>query len=940
MQKLILILSFLCLNTILHAQSPNYYQVIGKTVDSTMQALPFSTVMLIAQKDSALIHFTRSDLEGNFTFKNLRKGNFFVKTSFVGYKPIEKLIQFGEDAQINMGNFVMKPIAMELMEVVIKEARAPLEIRGDTIEYNASTFKVPEGSSVEDLLRKLPGVMVDADGNIKAQGKDIKKVTVDGKSFFGDDPKLATKNLPAEAISKVQVFDTQTEQSKATGVDDGKKEKTMNLELKDEFKNGGFGKLTAGLGTPERYEAKGNYNKFDAKHQFSLIGLVNNTNQTGMSWNDYQDFRGASAYNSFSDNADFGFGGSGRYFMFSDEENSESLNIPVGGQRGRGFSKNYALGGNYNYDNKKNKFNSSYYFNATEQTLDALRDRQSFIPNNNFETNEDSKQLNKYGNHRLALRLEKDIDSLHKLTVISNSRLGQTNLSLNSGQKFFTGGNFLSSQSNLNNSGSGTGISTSNSVIFRKKMKKKGRSVAVSGSYIFNMGENSAFQNSTNYFYQFDTLAQRIAQANYTFSTSHQYKASAIYIEPLSKKFYWETFANVGLRNEKVDRRVYDRLPDMLERLDSLSSYYTSEITFTRSGTSLRYSHNGVNLAVGLGVQRFNMQGRFANAVNRPNLAEVNRSFITLLPNVSVNLDLPNNKYLYFGYDVNVNQPTTKNLQPVIDNANPLFIQKGNPDLLPETTHELSLGLNMFNPASFFNLNVGLNANYAENQIVYNQKVDAKTLVTTISPENLSGRKSIGSYLYTGFPVVKTKLTLNFNFSPNIYQAPTFINGVKNETFGQNYNVGAGFSFTPADFFNAYGNVGFNYNKAEFSLASALPQEFYSNTYRLEANVKLPASFFLSTSLNVNTYLNERANFNQSVALLNASFYKLLGKAKKAELRLSAYDIFNQNLGIQQSVNQNFASREVVQTLARYFMLSFSYNMRGMKADIRKSNGW
>ena len=326
------------------------------------------------------------------------------------------------------------------MEVVVRTAKAPLTIKGDTIEYNASSFKVPPGSTVEDLLRKLPGVQVDQDGNIRAQGQEVKKVTVDGKSFFGDDPKLATKNLQAEAITKVQVYNDKTEQAKLTGVDDGKKEKTVNLELKEEFKKGGFGKVTAGAGPASnnvstRYEGKGSYNKFNSKEQFSALLLGNNTNQQGLSFNDYQDFRGSNSFN-WNDNADFGFSGSSRFLYFGDD--NESLTVPVGGGNGRGFSKNVAGGLNYNYDTKKTKLSTSYYFNQTRLQLDALRENKSFLPGSIILRKTDtSGQANLNTNHRVSFRYEKQLDSMQSLVVISNSRIGISSNNLQSTQRVF-----------------------------------------------------------------------------------------------------------------------------------------------------------------------------------------------------------------------------------------------------------------------------------------------------------------------------------------------------------------------------------------------------------------------------------------------------------------------------------------------------------------------
>ncbi|HLK98102.1 MAG TPA: carboxypeptidase regulatory-like domain-containing protein, partial [Hymenobacter sp.] len=222
------------------APTPARFSLQGRAVDTSAAPLASSTVMLLSPKDSSLVNFMRSDEKGAFAFKNLKSGQYVLKISFVGFIPYNLVIKPTGEAVIDLGDLKLKPITRELMEVVVRTAKAPLTIKGDTIEYNASSFKVPPGSTVEDLLRKLPGVQVDTDGNIRAQGQQVEKVTVDGKNFFGNDPKLATKNLQADAITKVQIFNDKTEQAKLTGIEDGKKQKTVNLELKEEFKKGGF----------------------------------------------------------------------------------------------------------------------------------------------------------------------------------------------------------------------------------------------------------------------------------------------------------------------------------------------------------------------------------------------------------------------------------------------------------------------------------------------------------------------------------------------------------------------------------------------------------------------------------------------------------------------------------------------------------------------------
>lgn len=336
--RLLLLLCWCLLSASAVAQTtPSRFSLQAVVTDTLGAKLNGVTVMLQTSKDSVLTNYGRTDESGKFSLKGVRRGTYILKITYVGMMPLNQTVSLDTEPTVDLGTIKLKPIAKELYEVVVKAARAPLTIRGDTVEYDTRAFKVPPGSSVEDLLRKLPGVIVDREGNIRAQGQEVKRVTVDGKQFFSDDPKTATKNLQAEAISKVQVFSDQTEKAKLTGVDDGTKEKTMNLELKEEFKKGGFGKITGGAGPasnlPARAEVRGSYNKFDKKQQLSLIGLANNTNQTGLSWADYQDFRGSNSFN-WNDNADFGFNGGGNFIVFGGGDD-ESLSIPISGGRDR-----------------------------------------------------------------------------------------------------------------------------------------------------------------------------------------------------------------------------------------------------------------------------------------------------------------------------------------------------------------------------------------------------------------------------------------------------------------------------------------------------------------------------------------------------------------------------------------------------------------------------
>jgi hypothetical protein len=942
--KNLFMLAVLCLFTAaLYAQtgSPRF-TLQGRAVDTAAAPLASSTVMLLSPKDSSLVNFTRADEKGAFIFKNLKAGNYVLKISFVGFIPYNQIVKSGGEALIDLGSLKLKPITRELMEVVVRTAKAPLTIKGDTIEYNASSFKVPPGSTVEDLLRKLPGVQVDQDGNIRAQGQEVKRVTVDGKNFFGNDPKQATKNLQAESISKVQVFNDKTEQAKLTGVDDGKKEKTVNLELKEEFKKGGFGKVTASAGPasndiPARGEIKGSYNKFNAKNQFSLVGLGNNTNQQGLSYNDYQDFRGSNSYNG-NQNADFGFSG-GNFFSYSDS-GDEGLGIPVSGRQGTGFSNNVAGGINYNYDTKKKKFSSSYYYNQTRLDLSALRNQTYYLPQGQYQINETSNQLNFNGNHRVSLRYETQLDSVNTLVFINNSRLGNGNANLDRIQDLDRN-NGVTTQNTTKNASTQRQIASSSSLIYRLKMKKKGRSFAASATYEINTNDANLKLDASNQFSQPTSVNETlrlIRQDQGTNSHRSEYKASLQYVEPFAKKFFWETFYNFSLRYDEVDRDVIDRSENNSDRArnDSLSLYYKNNYIYNRLGSSIRYTFKGLNISGGLAVQRFTLNGQFARDQTSPLLGEINRVFTTVIPNVNLNYDLKNNRYLYGGYNVSVQIPTSRDLQPVTNNSNPLFINKGNPNLLPQLGHNLNIGFNYFNPGSFINLYIGVNGTQYVNQIVYSRNTDAQTLITTIQPENLSGGRMVGSYLGFGFPLKKTKATLDLNANLNFSTNPATINNVTNETRGQNYGFGTRLSLTPTDWLTFYGNANIGISNTRYSINTGQNQVFLNNNFGGDLTVKLPHDFYINTTLNYRVNKNDLLNFDQRIPLLNASIYHILGKAKRAEIRLSSVDLLNRNIAISANASQNYAQYERTQTLARYFMLGFTYNMRGVTAKMRR----
>jgi hypothetical protein len=795
---------------------------------------------------------------------------------------------------------------------------------------------VPPGSTVEDLLRRLPGIEVDADGNIKAQGKDVKRLYVDGKSFFGDDPKAATKNLGAETISKVQVFTEKSEQSKLTGVDDGKKEKAMNLELKEEFKKGAFGKLTGAVGTEERWASRGNYNRFNKKEQFSVIGYANNINQTGVNWEDYSEFKGQNSFNN-NDNGDFGFSAGRNWYFSGNEPYMNNFD-------GRGFTKNWGSGVNYNFDNKKTKLSSNYFYNQTRLNLDQFVNRQTFLKDSTFFNNDNTKKIDLKKNHSISTRLEHEFDSTNTLITKVNVRFTGSAINDVRDQAFSNEDNFTKPKNTLNirNDADLNSYRLTSAAIFRHRFKRKGTSFAASAG--FNDSRSDGLENLTtiSQFFQATTFTEQVRQMNNNNSDTRQTKASLLYTTSLSKKVFWEGFYNYSSTNNEVLRQVSNPAKNN-ERIDNLSVYYDNDVLYNRLGTSIRYSHNGVNIMAGLAGQQLQLKGKYALDRNTPLSNPLNRKYNNFIPNINASLEPKPNMYINLGYTRGVKEPQVNDLQPVQNVTNPVFVVEGNPNLTPEKTQEFEFNVYRFNPATFTNINIWSNYTLYDSRIVYSQKVENIEKVgirTTTRPENVSDGYDFSTGTWLSFPIVKTKLTANGNANINFGNTPSFVNGVKNETRNQRYNYGFGLSYTPSTKLilglRASGNPSF----VSYSIQKNLDQKILSSNLDLNVKWNFIEKFFLESNYSYKSFKNDRFGFDRTLPIFNASIRRLFLKDNKLEIRLAAFDILDKNKYINQFGSQNFVSRTEAETLSRYFMLNMTYNMRGFENKLNKNNWW
>ncbi|RAI86774.1 outer membrane beta-barrel family protein [Algoriphagus yeomjeoni] len=921
-----------------HAQSK--LTIRGVVKDTTDTPLDYTSVLLLSPKDSALVAYTLTNKEGEYQFKNVDRQPLLVKATYMGYLPVQKELVLPETGDLEVEEIQLMPILQELYEVVVKAAKAPLIMRGDTIEYDASKFKVPPGATLEELLRKLPGIEIDKDGNIVAQGQQVQKVTIDGRRFFGGNTKMATQNLNAESISKLQLYDDKSEQSKLTGVEDGVKEKTLNVELKEEAKKGGFGKLSAAGGTDGRWTTNASFNKFDKVNQFSVIGYGNNVNQSGLSWDDLQEFRGSSAFQ-FGDTGDFGFNGSGgmNIISISGGDNGESFEIPFNNLNS-GYSNNQAIGINYNYLKDKKDFSSNYFYSRSDQTVESFNSRTNFLQDNSsFTSTDQSLQNNMAGHHRVNLRFQNELDSANTITINAKGRLSSLTTSLFSHQELIRSSTEQSQMDRDNQSDRWSGA-FQGTALYRHKFKKNGRNFAASISDTWSKADQEGTQksvvdlmNSTDP----NTYFRNLDQLNQALNGSNLIKSSLLFVEPIKKIFFWETFYNFSQSKSETNRQVYDvESSDTQELNPDLSRFFDNTITYNRFGSSIRYANKGSNLSLGLAASNYRLNGQFSVVEDSEILGRVDKSYLNLTPNVSYFKTMKGNKRINASYAMAVTPPNIADLQPFKDISNPLYIREGNPDLEPQVSHSFNTGYSMYDPATFISLQFSFNSTFYQNQVVQNQTIDPETFVTTYKAGNVSGGQRYYPYLSFGFPIVKTKATAFLSANPSYSKSLSLINSIETETETLSHNFGLNLNLTPLEWLSLYTGSSFRLSKTKYEQNPSQNQDIINWSAYSNMNIKFPKDFYLDVKFNYNRYENESFGFDQKVPILNAFVYKLLGKAKKWEVRLSAYDIFKQNQTISQYAGQNYVSTGRIETLSRYFLLGVTYNMRGVEVKNRR----
>lgn len=921
-----LVALFVLINSATYAQ--NTYSIRGSAVDTAeKRMLHNTTIMVLNAKDSTLRKFTRAKGDGSFSIDNLAAGKFILVMTYPGYAEYAESFELDDkNPQRNFGKLGLTLASRLLHDVIIKGEVRAIKIKGDTTEFNAKAYVIQPNDKVEDLIKQFPGIQVDKDGKITAQGQKVEKVLLDGEEFFGDDPTLVTKNIRADMVDKVQLYDKKSDQATFTGVDDDKAVKTLNIKLKDGKKAGYFGKAIAGLGTDKYYSGQLMYNKFQNKEKISVYGIGSNNGTTGLNWDDAQKY-----------------GDGGNVTMMD----GGGINISYGNDdlyyNGRGLPK--ATTGGVHYDNKWNAdkyaVNGNYKIGALSIDGNQSTTTQNNLPDRVINSKSSRIDHKSTLRQKLDARIEIKLDTTAnlKITASGSYRNNKSNsLSTDTSRR---GDNSLLNLNNTNNIITNDDHKFDASVFYTKKLKKKGRtlSMLIGGNTDNNQGTSNLKSNLQSFQDNGTPNLPQVTDQHKTSDNKSQVLNTTItYTEPIVKSLTLVLNYGFNIDHASSDQRAYSRDAggDYNVLVDSLSNFFKLNQFAHQAGAIFNYNKGKTIINVGTKAADVSF-----NQINLYTGTQLKRQFINWFPQASYIYKFSQQSAFRANYTGQTQQPTISQIQPVKDNTNPLYVTLGNPNLIPSFYNHFIMSYNSYKIIGGENFYVNADYGFTTNPIVNNTSTDAIGK-TTSQYFNLSSKiqHSYRGYIYYGRKIAGFNIGINGNIGGRTtYNMVTNdINGVSqlNTTKNNNYGTSLSFNRYVENKYNFYLSGGPTYNINQSSLQSMYNSNSGGFNAQYWAGVYFSHNWQLTSDADY-TYTAKTAALPQfKRMLLNASISKAFFKEKSLKIIGTVNDILNQNQGYNRYANGGIITEERYTTIKRYFMLTVSYDFSKMNAGISK----
>ncbi len=933
MKKILLVIFSILLSVSVFAQrqQPSGQQaevtVRGTVIDgSDGSPLPGAHVTLIHNRDTTRIFRGITNERGVFNL-NVARGGYNMRVTYLGFEPVTQTIRAIETSN-DIGRIAMGMTEALLGEVVVTGQAATTVQRGDTTAYNAAAFKTNPDASAEDLIRKMPGITVEG-GQVTAHGEQVQRVLVDGREFFGDDPNIALRNLPAEMIAQIEVFDRMSDQAQLTGFDDGEAVKTINIVTRQDRRNGQFGRVYTGYGDQTRYQAGLVTNVFLGDRRISILGMSNNINQQNFSSEDLSSFSGSTGRG--------GRGGRGGGSF----DRGDYLVGQVSG-----INNTNSLGVNYSDKwNEKAEVSGSYFFNYMKNDNESLSDRQYFLGDVASQLYlEENKADRRNMNHRINGRIEYEIDENN--TLIFAPRFSYQDARSNS---FNNASSFLPDMQFLNMSLTDygrewNGFSLSSNLTYRLRLNENGRSISTRLNVNANNNKNLYLLDALSEYYEGPVIVEDlIDQQSDSKTRSTGISGSLNYNEPISEKSMLQFTYDVSYSDNESNKLtnswdIQSQGYTIFE--NDLSSELTNGYLTNRGEVSYRYRDEKLNIQAGVSYQNASLSA----LQTTPYHTDLSRNFHSFLPSLRLTYNLSRTQNIRLQYRTRTNAPSVNQLQDVVDNTNPLLLSTGNPNLKQTYSHFGNIRFNFANPAKsrtfllffFGSLTddfVATSTLIAQADTVLPNGLELPRGGQFSQPVNLSGYGSIRSMITYGFMFNPIKTNINFNGGVGYTRSPGLINGQKNTANTTSVSGGVVLSSNISqniDFTLSYRG---NYNLVENTLRPQLDNNYFFHVSGLKFNWIFMKNWVLRNDVNNLIYTGLGEDFNENYWLWNMNLGRKFMANNQGELTLGVYDLLDQNKSVIRNVTSNYVEDVRSNVLNRFFMLTFTYNIRNFGAS-------
>ncbi len=880
------------------------FQIRGEILDEKAAPLASATIVLLNPSDSTLLYYGIAGNDGKFSISNIKKGQYLLQSSIIGYLTVYRNIPVPATTGEDLGSIVMTPKLFNMGEVTVTGERIPMQLKKDTIEYNAKAFKVKSDGVAEDLIKKLPGIEVDRAGNIKAMGEDVNNVLVDGKEFFGKDPKVATRNLPADAINKVQLYDKASDESRFTGINDGVRDPTLNLVLDENKKTGVFGDISAGAGTGDHYQANAKAYRFTDKMQFAGLGMLNNINQFGFSLSDYIMFSGGhSALSS----------GDGRLVLGS------GTSFPVNfGQPVYGTGSNGAAGLNFSFSRSQdNRFFISYLGNGSERKLSDVSATKYFTPDGNFNSTENTDQGLKDYAHRINFGLRELIGKKNNFILNGNLSYNSASNPVNANSaSFLTNTQVNSLERESTDLSSRLAGNMDISYMFKAK---EGKTIFKIGGKAAYTGSNSEtkFNNRTIFYNPYSVDENNQFQNDR--SKGQNYTGTISLTQKTSKQSFLDLSVAAGAALDNLNRKQGPLYNGMIQT-DTLSPDFVKQDIWIRPGITWKLASEKSQLSFSLS-SRF---GRYSTSLW--NDEQLKTDYFKLTPGFSWEYDYRTGRRLMVSYVSGINNPDINQLLPVVNNFNALSLFYGNRNLKPEYYHNTGLSWWIFDQYSFTTFLSNINIRYTADKINYSRIVD-QNLKQTVTFVNVKDDWDMSGNVDFSTPFRPLGLMVNLSLGEDINRGISLINSADNYNSTFSHRVSLTLSNRKKEKWDIESGGAFTLTDTRYSVQKSMNNVYNEISWFGGASFTPNKHFTFRVSADITGYSAKTFNESQLVPLAGAEMSYYFFKNQRGVVTLAGVDLLNRNTGIERKSELNYLLEKKSDMTGRFIMLSFKYRL-------------